>query len=234
VTTRSRQHHIHRGLALAATLASVAWGATALPATADPAGNNGTVKITPVAEDDGIPQNTPHVSCGFDIEWYGFDEGADIVSNVEFTMQAPTSDAGLSATEPAQVFVGEDAAGGGTDHDGEATYTLDFTGAPDPQQGYHVAVTVHTPGSHGADTKRKVFWVEPCDGGPGGSADFLAHEARPRSLSAGRLTGGGLSPGAPRRSPPARRGRGVRCRGPASPRRSTARRRRRSRTSPAG
>ena len=33
-------------------------------------------------EDDGIPQNTPHVSCIFDIEWYGFDEGADIISTI--------------------------------------------------------------------------------------------------------------------------------------------------------
>jgi hypothetical protein len=163
---RSGSHHVHRGLAVAATLAFTAWGATSLPADADPAGNNGTVKITPHAEDDGIPQNTPHVSCVFDIEWYGFDEGADVSSTVEFTMQAPTKDVVLSATEPSQVFVGEDPAGGGNDFDGEASYTLAFAGAPDPQQGYHVAVTVRTPGSHGADTKRKVFWVSPCDGGP--------------------------------------------------------------------
>ena len=59
-------------------------------------------------------------------------------------MQAPTGDMSLSVPEPPQVFVGGDPAGGGTDLDGEATYTLDFAGAPDPQQGYHVKVTVHT------------------------------------------------------------------------------------------
>jgi len=166
--TRPRPHHVSRGLAAAGTLAFVAWGATVLPATADPAGNNGTVKITPHAEDDGVPQNTPHVSCAFDIEWYGFDQGADIVSTVEFNAQAPTSDVVISTTDNAPVFVGDDPAGGGTDLDGEATYTLDFAGAPDPQQGYHVAVTVRTPSSHGADTKRKVFWVSPCDEGPEG------------------------------------------------------------------
>jgi hypothetical protein len=160
--TRSRSHNVCRGLAGAATLAIAAWGATTLPAAADPAGNNGTVKIAPHAEDDGIPQSTPHVSCPFDIEWYGFDRGDDIVSTVEFTMQAPTRDVGLSSTEPSQVFVGGDPADGGTDLDGEATYTLAFAGAPDPQHGYHVEVTVHTPGSRGADTKRKVFWVSPC------------------------------------------------------------------------
>jgi hypothetical protein len=161
---------LRRGLAAAASVSIVGGGVLTLPAAAqsagDPAGNNGTVKITPRAEDDGIPQNTPHVSCAFDIEWYGFDEGTDVISTVAFTMQAPTSDAGLSATEPAQVFVGEDSAGGGTDFDGEATYTLAFTGDPHPQQGYHVKVTVHTPGSGGADTKHKVFWVSPCEEPP--------------------------------------------------------------------
>ena len=88
----------------------------ALPAAADPdgsgdpAGNNGTVKITPHAGGDG--ENTAHVSCDFDIEWYGFDEGDDVVSTVVFTMQAPTSDVGLSGTEPSQVFVGGDPASG--------------------------------------------------------------------------------------------------------------------------
>jgi hypothetical protein len=159
---RSRSHLASRGLIVAAALASVAWGATALPAEADPAGNNGTVKITPHAGSDDS-QNSAHVSCSFDLDWYGFDEGADIVSTVDFTMQAPTSDAAVTATDPSHVFVGNDPAGGGNDLDGETTYTLTFAGTPDPLQGYHVKVTVHTPGSQGADTKYKVFWVSPCD-----------------------------------------------------------------------
>lgn len=170
---------VSRGLAVAATLTLVGLGAAALPTAAqakpagDPAGNNGTVKITPLGEDDGIPQNTPHVTCPFDIEWYGFDEGADIVSTVTFTMQAPTSDAVVSGTEPSQVFVGGDPAGGaGTDFDGEATYTLAFAGEPNPVQGFHLKVTVHTPGSQGADTKSKVFWVTGCNNeGPGGGGE---------------------------------------------------------------
>ena len=172
---RTRTHQVSRGLAVAATLTLVGLGATGLATAAhakvagDPAGNNGTVKITPHGQDDGIPQNTPHVSCPFDIEWYGFDQGADIVSTVTFAMQAPTSDVVLSGTDPSQVFVGGDPAGGaGTDFDGEATYSLAFAGEADPLQGYHVKVTVHTPGSQGADTKSKVFWVTPCDGGDGG------------------------------------------------------------------
>jgi hypothetical protein len=162
---RTPSKNVGLGLPAAATLALVAWGATALPAGADPAGNNGTVKVTPHTGSDDA-QNDAHVKCSFDLNWYGFDEGANIVSTVDFTMQAPTSDAAVSATNPSQVFVGGDPAGGGNDFDGQATYTLAFAGTPDPQQGYHVKITVHTPGSQGADTKDKVLWVQPCDEGP--------------------------------------------------------------------
>lgn len=136
---------------------------------ADPAGNNGTVKIAPLGEMDGIPQNSPHPGCTFQVEWYGFDEGPDIVSTVGFAMQAPTGDVGLGVEGPSQVFVGGDpASGAGTDTglDGQQSYTLSFDGAPQPQQGYHVKLTVHTPRSKGNDTKTKVFWVAPCEAAP--------------------------------------------------------------------
>lgn len=135
---------------------------------ADPAGNNGTVKIAPHGELDGIPQNTPHPGCVFDIEWYGFDEGSDVVSTVTFAMHAPTSDVGLSVDGPTEVFVGGDpATGAGTDTglDGRETYTLAFDGEPHPKQGYHVKLTVETPRSQGNDSKTKVFWVEDCTEG---------------------------------------------------------------------
>jgi hypothetical protein len=134
-------------------------------ATADPSGNNGTVKIAPYGEMDGIPQNTPHVGCTFQVEWYGFDEGDDIVSTVSFASQAPTADVQIGGTSPSTVDVGEDpASGAGTDSglDGVQAYTLSFTGEPHPKQGYHVKLTVHTPRSRGNDTKTKVFWVEGC------------------------------------------------------------------------
>ena len=70
------------------------------------------------------------------------------------------------------MFIGQDAAGGGTDLDAQATYNLSGLlgqlGDPQPQQGYHVKLTVHADGSQGADTKYKVFWVN-CDGGYPGS-----------------------------------------------------------------
>ncbi|GAB3255529.1 hypothetical protein [Nocardioides dilutus] len=154
---------VRRVLAVAVPLAIAGSAVSTLPASAfndngDPAGNNGTVKIT---------TQSP---CTFDVEWYGFDEGADIVSSIEFTEQAPTSGVGLSVTGPTEVFVGEDpATGAGTDSgfDGAATYTYTAAFAdPDNPQSYHVKATVHTPGSQGADTKYKVFWLEPCADAP--------------------------------------------------------------------
>ena len=143
------------GLVLAAVLA---------PATAFAAnGNNGTVKIDG-GDADG-PGNDPHVGCTFSVEWYGFDKGSDIISEVSFEMQAPTSDVKLSVDGPAKVWVGgDDNQGNGLD--GRQTYTLGFKGTPQQNQGYHVKLTVETPGSKGADKKSKVFWVTGCDETP--------------------------------------------------------------------
>ena len=143
----------------------------------DPAGNNGTVKIAGLGELDGIPNNTPHPGCTFQVEWYGFDQGADVVSQVSFAMHAPTDDVALSVAGDTSVFVGGDpASGAGTDTglDGVETYTLTFDGAPHPKQGYHLKLTVATPRSQGNDTLTKVFWVEPCETAPvdqGGRGD---------------------------------------------------------------
>ena len=129
-------------------------------------GNNGTVKITPLGETDGTPNNHPHVGCSFQVEWYGYDRGDDIVSQVAFAMHAPTTNVGLSVSGPSSVFVGGDAASGAgtaTGLDGRETYTLSFDGAGHPKQGYHVKLTVTTPYSKGNDTKTKVFWVQGCD-----------------------------------------------------------------------
>ena len=131
----------------------------------DPGGNNGTVKVQEVDFDDP-PNNDPHVGCTFLLEWYGFDKGADIISKVTFEMQAPTKSVGLSVDGPAEVFVGEDAASGAgtaTGLDGRELYTLAFDGPAHPLQGYHVKLTINTPGSKGADKKHKVFWVEGCE-----------------------------------------------------------------------
>ncbi|MBW3649838.1 MAG: hypothetical protein KY458_04650 [Actinobacteria bacterium] len=139
----------------------------------DPSGNNGTIKID--GEDfDDAPDNEPHVGCTFQIDFYGFDRdpAVDNVANrsyfskVTFEGIAPTGGGNLVPdTGSTSVFVGEDAAGGGTDLDASETY--DFTRTlsalvPHPKQGYHVKVTVHTPFSRGADVKHKVLWIAPC------------------------------------------------------------------------
>ncbi|HET7691406.1 MAG TPA: hypothetical protein VFK41_13560 [Nocardioidaceae bacterium] len=155
----------------AAALTALTFGGLAMTAVsapmalADPPGNNGTVKIAAEDDLDLIPDNEPHPGCAFTVQWYNFDKGDDIISKVTFELQAPTNDPEHSMTVngPAEVFVGEDEAdGAGNDFDGEQVYTLDFTGTP-AAQGFHVKLTVNTPGSKGADVKHKVFWVEGCE-----------------------------------------------------------------------
>jgi hypothetical protein len=136
---------------------------------ADPPGNNGTVKIDDVEFDDH-PNNEPHVGCEFQVDFYGFDEapeGEELTATVLFEAVPPTPAGGSQELLTAEVDIGEDEAGGGTDLDASATYDLteELAGiTPHPQQGWHVRLTVHAEGSQGADTKHKVFWVSGCGG----------------------------------------------------------------------
>ena len=156
---RGRKHWFTAVLA-GAVFAMIALFGSAL---ADSLGNNGTVKIDGV-EFDSHPDNEPHVGCFFEVDFYGFDEGVGNAT-VTFEMHPPT---GTGLILQNFVDIGEDAAGGGTDLDAEVFYDLNggFTGVEaHPQQGYHVKLTVNAPGSIGADTKHKVFWVTGCDDG---------------------------------------------------------------------
>jgi hypothetical protein len=144
---------------------ALAWAAPA--AFADPPGNNGTVKVDGVAF-DSHPDNEPHVGCSFEIDWYGFDKG-DFWSDVTFEVQPPTGKPAELLTD--SVFIGEDDnSGGGSEAGLDASKEYDLTDAlvghytPQPQQGYHVKLTLNTDGSQGADVKHKVFWVDGCEG----------------------------------------------------------------------
>jgi hypothetical protein len=153
-------------IAAAIGLAPFAFAAPAL--AADPLGNNGTVKIDDRPFDDA-PDNEPHVGCRFQVDFYGYDEGP-YDATVTFSVQPPTGKFIPILTDT--VFIGEDAAGGGTDLDASVEYRLqgvlnDYD--PHPQQGYHVKLEVDAPQSIGADNKFKVFWVEPCASSGGGS-----------------------------------------------------------------
>ncbi len=133
----------------------------------NPPGNNGTIKIDALPFDDH-PNNEPHVGCIFQIDFYGYDDNDDYYADYSFALHAPTlSPSGDNGLMNGNVFIGEDAAGGGRDLD--ASVTIDLSDAlaesgatPHAQQGYHVKLTVHADGSIGADTKYKVFWVQGC------------------------------------------------------------------------
>jgi hypothetical protein len=172
--TAKQRRFRHAGLALLVAGALATVGAIASPepieAAQDPAGNNGTVKVDgdgDWARPNKPNDNDPHVDCEFDIAFYNFDkgEGDEFNATVTFEFKPPTT-----RPEPAdqtiltdEVFIGEDAAGGGQDEDARETYDLRpyFAGVqPHEQQGYHVKLTVNAPGSQGDDTKYKVFWVQ--------------------------------------------------------------------------
>ncbi len=167
---QSAEMHARKAVALA-TAGVLAAGAgtvmmvTGAPAQADnPPGNNGTVKVAELGDVDEVPDNNPHLPCPFTVQWYGFDQG-DISSQVSFELQEPTAGAAydLDVVGPSTVFVGADPAGGaGNDLDGEAVYRLYFAGPTQAEQGFHVKLTVNTPGSKGNDSKSKVFWASSC------------------------------------------------------------------------
>jgi hypothetical protein len=158
---------MHRTLTRAALATAMSAAAALAPATAalaapaDPAGNNGVIKIDALPFDSD-PANEPHVGCRFQVDFYGYDLGS--TAKVHFTVQAPTGEGERLLTSTI-INIGGDNAGGGTDVDGFRTFNLaPYLRAYDehPQQGYHIKATVHAKGSIGADVKHKVFWVSDC------------------------------------------------------------------------
>ena len=154
------------GLLVMGTVMVLASLVSAGTAAAVPKGNNGTIKIDGVALQDG-QSNEPHVSCRFAVEFFGYDQG-DLKASVTFELQAPTRrPSGSQVLLTDTVPIGGDPAGGATDLDASKLYSLGFAGVtPQAQQGFHVKVTIHAEGSQGADTKHKVFWVQPCAAPP--------------------------------------------------------------------
>lgn len=133
-------------------------------ATGNPVGNNGFVKVSNEIIKDEQPQNHPHVSCTFKVEFYNYDKN-NSYANVKFELQAPTDKDEHSVKVTSgnlKPFIGSDKAGGSNDLDAIETYTLKFTGKEHDKQGYHVKLKVNAPGTKGSDNKFKVFWVKPC------------------------------------------------------------------------
>jgi len=129
-----------------------------------PPGNNGTVKIDGMPWDNA-PNNEPHPGCILQIDFYGYDDGPNLWADWELVLHSPTrATTGSGIIGSGDVYIGEDQAGGGTDHDASVTVTYAYSVAetmatPHPKQGYHVKLTVHADGSIGADTKHKTFWM---------------------------------------------------------------------------
>lgn len=130
-----------------------------LPATAasaDPPGNNGTVKIGEV-DVDVTNANDPHVECIFELRFFGFDEGQ--TATITFSIHPPSG-------SPTELFsetteISDDPAGGGQDLDA----VLEFNGADfglenftaHPKQGFHVKLDILT---DDGGVKHKVFWLD--------------------------------------------------------------------------
>jgi len=155
-------------------------------ASADPPGNNGTVKVDGEEFDDH-PDNEPHVGCIFQIDWYGFDEGEDLFSHVTFEVHPPTGKPEVILED--DVFIGEDDnSGGGSEAGLDASETYDLSTLlqgfePHPQQGWHVKLTVNNDGSQGADVKHKVFWVSGCETPPTTSTSTTSTTEKPTTTS---------------------------------------------------
>ncbi len=162
-------------LVVGSALCMLVAGAGSALAGGNPPGNNGTVKV------DGMPfeqsqANEPHVGCAFAIDFFGFDQGA-LTGTATFELQPPTGNDLLLVDS---TFIGADPAGGGTDLDGtlyeDLSAAIASSGATEqPNQGFHVRLTVDAQGSIGAMTKHKTFWVTDCtgggEGGGGGGGD---------------------------------------------------------------
>src|SRR5205823_4939334 len=125
------------------------------------ASNPGTVKIDGVPFDQ-VPNNEPHPGCDFELQFFGFPTGTKV--SYHFNVYPPTSNTNgpgtlidppgtVSATLPAPGVHKLNLDTGSIDlSQGIANAGV----AAQPQQGFHVKLTVATPGGH----KYKVFWVE--------------------------------------------------------------------------
>ncbi|MHB8398502.1 MAG: hypothetical protein ACYDCI_06160 [Candidatus Limnocylindrales bacterium] len=144
------------GLALLGPGAATVGAANVVP------GNNGTVKVDGNAFTNGGPDNDPHLGCTFYVEWFSFDSA--VTSTVTFTIQPPSGQFDVLLTDQ---FTLSDNGQQGAGHafDGQKLYDLGGLLSSyfyQPEQGYHVELTIDTPHSNGADNKHKVFWVTGC------------------------------------------------------------------------
>lgn len=158
-------------VSMAAMAAGAAFGAPAL--AADPAGNNGTVKIDGVLVDslnDNDVDNEPHVPCTFEVEFFGFD--LNQTADIKLFGHPPSSEQPrFDLLIDLQDQVVSDDAAGGADQDPDEVFPfsvadLEEAGLePHDNQGFHLKLEVFSEGLPGGQ-KHKTFWVEPCEESP--------------------------------------------------------------------
>jgi hypothetical protein len=147
-------------------------------------GNNGTVKIGTAAIDNNDQKNSnnhPHVGCEFHLQWFGFDANVAKPVTVTFNAQPPSGDKSVVVTP----LIGPSAFSFFTSA-ADKLYRLDTSGlTAQPNQGYHVKVSVHVGWSNGNDKKSKVFWTQSCvDPSASQSASASASQSASASSSA--------------------------------------------------
>jgi len=111
-------------------------------------GNQGSVKVDDDDIDDG-PANHPHVICGL---FVAVEHGFGAPFDIDFDALAPTTRPGGNHLLIVHVPSG--------DHVSGLIDLRAFIGGivPNPQQGFHIFITVHLPGGD----KHKVIWVGLC------------------------------------------------------------------------
>ncbi|HEX7747036.1 MAG TPA: LPXTG cell wall anchor domain-containing protein [Micromonosporaceae bacterium] len=150
-------------VSMAATAAGAAFGAPALAAD----GANGTVKIDgPEYQLDN--RNEPHVTCGFQVEFFDLDAGER--GTLIFEAQPPSSKDFHEVGRLEDQLLSKDPATGGAytrDPDEVFKYPgdieLDLTKADLHKQGYHIKLTVDRDNYPNWTEKHKVFWLQPCE-----------------------------------------------------------------------
>lgn len=180
---RTHPHKIGRIL----TVVGVAMIGTAMligPASADPPGDNGTIKLDGLGLDDGPghsgqpndpdetdPDNDPHVSCGYQVEFFNFDTGQ--TADITFTAHPPTGSNGVLSDQSEVLISDDDTAGAPNDVDAVFDYDVltdfdltQFTSVHDVH-GWHVKLAITVYDAEGNEVpgakKHKVFWVDPCE-----------------------------------------------------------------------
>ena len=138
-----------------------------------PPGNNATIKINNVPVDN--VDNQPHITCPFRLSLYNVDSGAGVSNSATVTFVAQPPSGQGTVLPPSMGMTSFTFPGPNSFQD----YSFDPVGTlgalfKQPQQGYHVKVTVKvtsTGGTHGkgkgnsptkVTTKHKVFWLT-CD-----------------------------------------------------------------------